>query len=189
MYGSMIPSCRLPGATDAAMSAPARRVIKTIGRRGLVSSAADVSSTSHSRRAAARSATMIANGLSSRCLRPRSAAAACSAAASTARWYPPSPFSASTWPCRISSAAPASGPPPTVPSAAAAPSAPASHSAGPQAGQQVGWAWNLRSAGSWYSAAHGAHMAKPAIVVSGRSYGTSRTIVNLGPQLVQLMNG
>ena len=30
---------------------------------------------------------------------------------------------------------------------------------------------------------------KPAIVVSGRSYGTSRTIVNRGPQLVQLMNG
>ena len=32
-------------------------------------------------------------------------------------------------------------------------------------------------------------MAKPAIVVSGLSYGTSRTIVNRGPQFVQLMNG
>ena len=30
---------------------------------------------------------------------------------------------------------------------------------------------------------------KAAIVVSGRSYGTPRTIVNRGPQLVQLMNG
>jgi hypothetical protein len=31
-------------------------------------------------------------------------------------------------------------------------------------------------------------MVKPAMVVSGRSYGTPRTIVNLGPQLVQVMN-
>ena len=33
------------------------------------------------------------------------------------------------------------------------------------------------------------HIGKAAIVVSGRSYGTPRTIVNRGPQLVQLMNG
>ena len=32
-------------------------------------------------------------------------------------------------------------------------------------------------------------MTKPAIVVFGRSYGTPVTIVNRGPQLVQLMNG
>ena len=32
-------------------------------------------------------------------------------------------------------------------------------------------------------------MRNPAIVVSGRSYGTPRTIVNRGPQFVQLMNG
>ena len=62
-------------------------------------------------------------------------------------------------------------------------------SRGPQAGQQVGWAWKRRSAGSWYSAAHRSHIANGAIVVSGRSYGTSRTMVNRGPQLVQLMNG
>ena len=60
---------------------------------------------------------------------------------------------------------------------------------GPQAGQHTGWAWKRRSAGSWYSRAQSAHMAKPAMVVAGRSYGTSRTIVNRGPQLVQLMNG
>ena len=65
----------------------------------------------------------------------------------------------------------------------------ASRSRGPQAGQQVGWAWKRRSAGSWYSAAHRSHIANGAIVVSGRSYGTSRTMVNRGPQLVQLMNG
>ena len=35
----------------------------------------------------------------------------------------------------------------------------------------------------------GAHIAKPAIVVHGRSYGTPVTIVNRGPQSVQLMNG
>ena len=44
-----------------------------------------------------------------------------------------------------------------------------SHSRGPQAGQQVGWAWNRRSAGSWYSAAQAGHMVNAAIVVSGRS--------------------
>ena len=60
---------------------------------------------------------------------------------------------------------------------------------GPQAGQALGWAWKRRSVGSWYSASQAAHMVKPAIVVFGRSYGTPRTIVNRGPQLVQLMNG
>ena len=62
-------------------------------------------------------------------------------------------------------------------------------SRGPQAGQQTGWAWNRRLAGSSYSARQAGHIAKPAIVVSGRSYGTSRTMVNRGPQFVQLMNG
>ena len=40
---------------------------------------------------------------------------------------------------------------------------------GPQAGQQTGWAWKRRSAGSWYSAAQAAHMGNPAMVVKGRS--------------------
>ena len=60
---------------------------------------------------------------------------------------------------------------------------------GPQTGQALGWAWKRRSAGSSYSARQAAHIAKPAIVVSGRSYGTPRTIVKRGPQFVQLMNG
>ena len=34
-----------------------------------------------------------------------------------------------------------------------------------------------------------ARIRKPAIVVSGRSCGTPVTIVNRGPQLVQLVNG
>ena len=40
---------------------------------------------------------------------------------------------------------------------------------GPQAGHALGWAWKRRSRGSSYSARQAAHMAKPAIVVRGRS--------------------
>ena len=64
-----------------------------------------------------------------------------------------------------------------------------SRAAGPQAGQAFGCAWKRRSPGSSYSRRHAAHIAKPAIVVTGRSYGTPRTIVKRGPQFVQLMNG
>ena len=64
-----------------------------------------------------------------------------------------------------------------------------SRAAGPQSGQAFGWAWKRRSRGSSYSARHSAHIAKPAIVVRGRSYGTPRTMVNRGPQLVQFTNG
>ena len=39
----------------------------------------------------------------------------------------------------------------------------------PAAGQARGWAWKRRSRGSSYSARQSAHIAKPAIVVSGRS--------------------
>ena len=60
---------------------------------------------------------------------------------------------------------------------------------GPQAGHAFGWAWNRRLSGSSYSAWHSGHIWNDAIVVRGRSYGTPRTIVNRGPQLVQLMNG
>ena len=42
-------------------------------------------------------------------------------------------------------------------------------SRGPQSGQQTVCAWKRRSAGSAYSAAQSAHIAKPAIVVAGRS--------------------
>src|SRR6266498_3203735 len=76
VYGSITPSWRLPGATAAATPPPCRRGSKTIGRRLLTSSDSAVLSTSQSSRATARPATMIAKGLSSRCLRSRSAAAA-----------------------------------------------------------------------------------------------------------------
>ena len=60
---------------------------------------------------------------------------------------------------------------------------------GPQTGQALGWAWKRRSEGSWYSRSHAGHISKEDIVVVARSYGTARAIVNLGPQLVQLVNG
>ena len=44
-----------------------------------------------------------------------------------------------------------------------------SAASGPQFGQQTGWAWKRRSAGSAYSRAHSAHIAKAAIVVAARS--------------------
>ena len=160
----MIPSWRLPGATASATGAPGRRGSSTTGRRALASRAWPVSSTSQSSRAAATSATISANGLSSRCLRARSADAAASLPASTARWYPPSPLTASTCPPASSRAASASGSPALSPRRVSI-----SRSRGPHAGQQTGWAWNLRFAGSWYSASHAAHMVNGAMVVSGRS--------------------
>ena len=59
-------------------------------------------------------------------------------------------------------------------SASTVPSGSRHASCGPHAGQALGWAWKRRSAGSSYSAWHAAHIAKPAIVVAGRSYGTRR---------------
>ena len=49
------------------------------------------------------------------------------------------------------------------------PSASSSRTRGPQTGQAFGWAWKRRSAGSSYSLRQAAHIAKPAIVVAGRS--------------------
>ena len=53
--------------------------------------------------------------------------------------------------------------------ASSAPSSPVRAARGPHTGQALGWAWKRRSAGSSYSARQAAHIAKPAIVVSGRS--------------------
>ena len=70
-----------------------------------------------------------------------------------------------------------------------APAAYASRTCGPQSWHAFGWAWKRRFAGSRYSARHAGHISNAAIVVFGRSYGTSRTMVKRGPQLVQLVNG
>ena len=74
-------------------------------------------------------------------------------------------------------------------STASGTSAPISVACGPHSGHAFGWAWKRRSCGSSYSARHAGHISKPAIVVSGRSYGTPRTIVKRGPQFVQFTNG
>ncbi len=62
-------------------------------------------------------------------------------------------------------------------------------SVGPQSGQATVCAWKRRSAGSRYSVAQRVQSGSCAIVVAGRSYGSSTMIVNRGPQFVQLMNG
>ena len=74
-------------------------------------------------------------------------------------------------------------------SSTAPPPAYTSRTCGPQSGHAFGWAWKRRFAGSRYSARHAGHISNAAIVVLGRSYGTSRTMVKRGPQLVQLVNG
>ncbi len=72
---------------------------------------------------------------------------------------------ATTSPARSRAAASASGSSPGQ----GRPSRSTSASCGPQAGQQIGWAWKRRSAGSSYSAAQSAHIGNLAIVVLGRS--------------------
>ena len=64
-----------------------------------------------------------------------------------------------------------------------------SRSRGPHAGQHTGWAWKRRSAGSAYSRAQSAHIGNGAMVVAAGRTGTPVTIVNRGPQFVQLVNG
>src|SRR5829696_1421363 len=98
------------------------------------------------------------------------------------------PLTATIAPAQIAAAAAAtaSGAPP---SSAATAEASTRLTLGPHAGHAFGWAWKRRSAGSSYSARQRSHIAKPAMVVSGRSYGTPRTMVNRGPQFVQLTNG
>jgi len=89
---------------------------------------------------------------------------------------------ASTPPSRSHRAAIPTGSPPTD-----APDVSTRRNAGPHRGQHTGCAWNRRSAGSPYSLAHSSHSAKSAMVVLTRSYGTSVTMVNRGPQFVQFV--
>ena len=80
------------------------------------------------------------------------------------------PLTATIWPARSSAAAATVGSAlPGAASGSAVPAAATSARRGPHAGQQTGWAWKRRSAGSRYSAAQSSHIANPAIVVSARS--------------------
>ncbi len=172
----------MPGATPSATAAPTARGASTIGRAGDVSSATSASPSATSARAAATSAAMSANGRSSRCLRARSRATAGPSSARHARWKPPIPFTATIAPAARARAARST-------SSRPAGASPTSRTRGPQTGHALGCAWKRRSDGSSYSAWQAGHIANPAIVVSGRSYGTPRTIVNRGPQFVQFTNG
>ena len=99
------------------------------------------------------------------------------------------PLTATIAPSRSARAAASTGSRASARRRPSPPPAYTSRTRGPQSGQAFGWAWKRRSAGSSYSARQAAHISKPAIVVFGRSYGTSRTIVKRGPQLVQFVNG
>src|SRR5581483_4396486 len=98
---------------------------------------------------------------------------------------PPKPLTATISPARMARADLAIGSEPS----SWRPCRSHSSSCGPQSQHALGCAWKRRFNGSSYSARHASHMGNPAIEVYGRSYGMSWTIVNLGPQFVQLING
>ena len=162
----MTPSSGAPGATAGATAAEGSRGASTIGRSGRSSIARSRGPSSTRSAAASAEATSSANGLSSRCLRDRSSATAPGSPARQARWYPPTPLTATIRPASSASSAAASGPPPGC---SGEPSARSSFSDGPQSGQALGWAWNRRLPGSSYSAWQRAHIRNPAMVVDGRS--------------------
>src|SRR2546423_502450 len=82
------------GVTPAERGAPGRRSSSTIGAWYELSKRSATPSTSASPRAAARSATMTANGWSGRRLRSRRRVSTASSVASATRWYPPMPLTA-----------------------------------------------------------------------------------------------
>ncbi len=106
---------------------------------------------------------MTANGLAQRRLRSRSRVTATPSVASQARWYPPSPFTATTCPSAIDRAASTRAASPVRVGAASAGRRKASR--GPQAGQATGSAWNRRSAGSRYSSSQAGQSGKSRIEV------------------------
>ena len=85
------------------------RGASTIGRSGRSSIARSRAPSSTRSAAASAEATISANGLSSRCLRDRSSATAPGSSARQARWYPPTPLTATIRPASSASTAAASG--------------------------------------------------------------------------------
>ncbi len=185
MYGSITPRSPLPGARSSGRLA-ARRGASTIGVGVLVSSALPSSLSTTVSSTIARSRAISANGLSLRTLRSRSSRTAAALRASHARWYPPSPLTATIRPAESASAQAWIASSPALPGL---PSASSQRTVGPQSGHATGCAWKRRSAGSWYSAAQASHSSNAFIVVRGRSYGSDSMIDQRGPQFVQLMNG
>ena len=155
VYGSITPSsrdARRDRRGDAARRRAAARARSAARASPAARSSSGVSSTSA--RAASSSAAISANGFSSRCLRARSAATAASSSARHARWYPPSPLTATIAPSRSAARRRGGADRSRARSRAQQPSRAARTS-----GQAFGWAWKRRSSGSSYSAparrAHG----------------------------------
>ena len=118
-----------------------------------------------SRLALARSRTMIASGFSSRNFRFLSRKTASLLDASTQRWKPPRPFTATTRPAFSSSRVFSTGSVQGI----SLPCSSRRLKAGPQTGQAFGSAWNLRSRGSSYSRLHLSHKGKACMEVLVRS--------------------
>ena len=162
--------CRAPpmGRGRRSPGAPARSALR-------VTPAATPRAAQASRRREARSREgyRTANGLSSRPFRSRSSRTARSERASTIRWKPPTPWTATIAPSRRAHPAARSA------ASCVADTAPAgvqSSRWGPHAGHAVGCAWKRRSRGSSNSDRHRSQSAKPFIVVRARSYGSDSRI-------------
>ena len=162
------------------------RLRSTIGDSGDNNSRSSNFETSHSHFTSSSEGNIIANGFSSRCFLCRSETTPSSFSASTIKWNPPIPLTATIFPARSAAA---------VSNTASScderiiPSASHNSRCGPHIGHAFGCAWNLRSTGFSYSFRQSGHMVKSLIVVLGRSYGNDSMIENLGPQFVQLVNG
>ena len=139
MDGSITPIVSSPGATPGARGPSARAGSSTIGRaleRSIAASTAPI----RARVPASSSVrTITASGLASRRFRARSRSTAAGEVASTARWNPPKPRTATIAPpARRRAAAEmmsAAGPRCSVPPG------PSSQSVGPQAGQLLVSEW------------------------------------------------
>ena len=197
VLGSMRPKQRLPPratsaatapATSGATAAAARRRSSTIGAAGEHSAARSIADTSASAVAAARSATIMANGLRGRRLRARSAATAAALRASARSWNPPRPFSATIRPARSAAAASASA---RSSPARTAPSASHSASCGPQAGQQIDFGMEpARARIGVFRRAGGAQgeageRGAGAVVGQRRDHAVARAAVHAGDERIE----
>src|SRR5262249_11670131 len=128
-----------------------------------------------------------ANAIMSDGLSPPSGSPPLKWTASHPNWYPPIPLTATIAPRSSSFAAFSTSSHPGTPDDNAAAST--SRTLGPQRGQAIGSAWNLRSCGSRYSLSQDSHIVNRDMLVLARSYGMRSMMVRRGPQSVQLVNG
>ncbi len=161
----MTPRYFCPGATAWAIEESCFQGRRTMGLSGDRRSFSSSGFRWQCSLAQERSGSMTAKGLSGRCFLQRSASTAPESWALQARRKPPRPLMARIFPSFRSRIAEAIGSDAGI----GFPSGSTSWSWGPQTGQALGWAWNLRSPGSSYSLRQSGHMRKGAMVVLGRS--------------------